>query len=162
MKSFSKATRMLFVFGVLVFTYSCSAKEQVPPTDDDSSEEEIIVQETANMEKEETINADLPEIVGTSWSLLSIYEKGTEPKFLRNFPEYLFCKNGRWELHSLTNSIGQMGTYTIEGDQLTTVDDGTDKLTATYAITWNEAEQYLELDDGKLVFRLRFRAIAKC
>lgn len=161
MKTFSKAIRMLFVFGALVLTNACSAKEQVPP-DDDSINEEIIVQEAANTEETEEINADLPEIIGTSWSLLSIYEKGTEPKFLRIFPEYLFCKNGRWELHSLTNSMGQMGTYTIEGDQLTTVDDGSDNLTANYTITWNEAEQYLELDDGKLVFRLRFRAIAKC
>lgn len=161
MKSFSKAIRMLFVFGALVLTNACSAKEQVPP-DDDSINEEIIVQEAANTEETEEINADLPEIIGTSWSLLSIYEKGTEPKFLRIFPEYLFCKNGRWELHSLTNSMGQMGTYTIEGDQLTTVDDGSDNLTANYTITWNEAEQYLELDDGKLIFRLRFRAIAKC
>ncbi len=162
MKSFSIAIRMLFVFGVLVLTYGCSAKEQVPPDDDDISTEEIMVQEAANTEESEEINADLPEIIGTSWSLLSIYEKGTEPKFLRNFPEYLFCKNGRWELHSLTNSMGQMGTYTIDGEQLTTVDDGEDNLTATYMITWNEAEQYLELDDGKLIFRLRFRAIAKC
>lgn len=161
MKSFSKAIRMLFVFGALVLTNACSAKEQVPP-DDDSINEEIIVQEAANTEETEEINADLPEIIGTSWSLLSIYEKGTEPKFLRIFPEYLFCKNGRWELHSLTNSMGQMGTYTIEGDQLTTVDDGSNNLTANYTITWNEAEQYLELDDGKLIFRLRFRAIAKC
>lgn len=161
MKSFSKAIRMLFVFGALVLTNACSAKEQVSP-DDDSINEEIIVQEAANTEETEEINADLPEIIGTSWSLLSIYEKGTEPKFLRIFPEYLFCKNGRWELHSLTNSMGQMGTYTIEGDRLTTVDDGSDNLTANYTITWNEAEQYLKLDDGKLIFRLRFRAIAKC
>lgn len=161
MKSFSKAIQMLFVFGVLVLTYACSPKEQVP-SDDDSINEEIIVHEAAITEETEEINADLPEIIGTSWSLLSIYEKGTEPKFLRIFPEYLFCKNGRWELHSLTNSMGQMGTYTIEGDQLTTVDDGADNLTANYTITWNEAEQYLELDDGKLIFRLRFRAIAKC
>jgi hypothetical protein len=161
MKSFSKAIRMLFVFGVVVLTYACAAKEQVPP-DDVIINEEIIVQETANSEETEEINAELPEIIGTSWSLMSIYGKGTEPVFLRIFPEFLFCKNGRWELLSLTNSQGQMGTYTIDGDRLTTVNDGSDNLTANYTITWNEAGQYMELDNGELIFRMRFRAIAKC
>ncbi|MDI1324790.1 MAG: hypothetical protein PSV36_18745 [Algoriphagus sp.] len=162
MKTFSNSIRILFVFGVLVLTNSCSAKEQVPPDDDSIDQEEVLVQETANSEETEEINAELPEIIGTSWSLMSIYEKGTEPVFLRIYPEFLFCKNGRWELLSLTNSQGQMGTYTIDGDRLTTVNDGADNLTANYKITWNEADQYMELDNGELIFRMRFRAIAKC
>ena len=81
---------------------------------------------------------------------------------MHTFPEYLFCNNGRWELHSLSNSIGQMGTYTIDGNQLITVHDGADRLTGKYTITWHAAENYLELDDGKLVFRLRYRTEAKC
>lgn len=104
----------------------------------------------------------LPEIIGSSWSLLCIYERGTQPKYLHNFPEYLFCKNGRWELHSLTNSIGQMGIYTISGNRLKMVHDGADKLTETYKLTWNEAEKYLELDNGKLIFRLRYKTKTKC
>lgn len=112
------------------------------------------------MKSEKT--GDLPDIIGTSWSLLCIYEKGTQPKFLRIFPEYLFCNNGRWELHSASNGMGQMGTYTVKGNRLTTVHDGTDKLTGNYTITWNAAEKYLELNDGKLIFRLRYRTKTKC
>ncbi|MBK7558421.1 MAG: hypothetical protein IPI54_09105 [Chitinophagaceae bacterium] len=118
--------------------------------------------ENVNKEKMETQNGALPKIKGTSWSLLCIYEKGTTPKYMHTFPEYLFCNNGRWELHALSNSIGQMGTYTIDGNQLITVHDGADRLTGKYTITWHAAENYLELDDGKLVFRLRYRTEAKC
>lgn len=119
-------------------------------------------QEAGISEETSETSDDLPEIIGTSWSLLCIYEKGTQPKYLRNFPEYLFCNNGRWELHSLTTSMGQMGTYTVKGNRLKLVHDGADKLTGNYIITWNTVEKYLELDDGKKIFRLRFRVKAKC
>jgi len=118
--------------------------------------------ETAILEIPDESKGSLPEIIGTSWSLLCIYEKGTQPKFLRIYPEYLFCKNGRWELHSLTNSPGQMGTYTINGNSLKTVHDGSDNLTENYKITWNELEKYLELDNGKMIFRLRYRTKTQC
>lgn len=137
--------RMLVIFAFLFLFTACLAK-----------------QEAAISNKIMEINEELPEIIGTSWSLLCIYEKGTQPKYLRIFPEYLFCKNGRWELHSLTNSMGQMGTYTIKGNHLVTIHDGADKLKGNYTVTWNATEKYLELDNGKQIFRLRYRTKAKC
>ncbi len=148
------ATAKLMILTVVFLVSACAPNEQNTAADDDG--------ETAAVSDEVEATNDLPQLKGTSWSLLCIYENGTEPKYLHNFPEYLFCNNGRWELHSLTTSAGQMGTYTIDGNQLTTVHDGTDKLTGNYTITWNEAEQYLELNDGKLTFRLRYRTTAKC
>ncbi len=136
-------------------------KDQIRPSEV-STNQNIIEKEADISKNTEGMLGDLPEIVGTSWSLLSIYEKGTQPKYLHIFPEYLFCKNGRWELHSASNSMGQMGTYTIKGNQLITVQDGTDKLTGKYTITWNATEKYLELNDGKLIFRLRYRTKTKC
>ena len=145
----------LVILAIVFFVGACAPKEQKADAGDDDEQTDVTT-------TEEELNADLPEIIGTSWSLLCIYENGAEPKYLHNFPEYLFCKNGRWELHSLTTSAGQMGTYTIEGNQLTTIHDGSDKLTGNYTITWNEAEQYLELNDGKMIFRLRYRTKAQC
>jgi len=172
MNKILKPVRILVIVTVLFFNNACSAKQQnyeaglnangQTQPGEVGTNQNIIEKETAIVEIPDEPNADLPEIIGTSWSLLCIYEKGTQPKYLRIFPEYLFCNNGRWELHSLTNSPGQMGTYTINGNRLKTVHDGADKLTGNYKITWNEVEKYLELDDGKLIFRLRFRTKTKC
>lgn len=137
------------------------ANDKIRPSEV-STNQNIIEKEAAISKITEEMIGDLPEIIGTSWSLLSIYEKGAQPKYLHIFPEYLFCKNGRWELHSASNSMGQMGTYTIKGNHLITVHDGADKLTGKYTITWNATEKYLELDDGKLIFRLRYRTKTKC
>lgn len=142
---------------ILAFLFlfnSCSANDENNKVTD---KKEIAI---SNNIKE--TNENLPEIIGTSWSLLCIYEKGTQPKNLFNFPEYLFCKNGNFEFHTLTSSIGQMGTYTIKGNQLVMVSDGSDKLTEKYTITWNATEKYLELNDGKLIFRLRYLTKTKC
>ncbi len=43
-----------------------------------------------------------------------------------------------------------------------TIYDGADKLKGNYTITWNATEKYLEPDNGKQVFRLRYRTKAKC
>lgn len=155
MRTINKAAQKLVFVIAFLFFINCAAKEQEKQTVT-IEEERSLLKNTAE------IKEDLPEIIGTSWSLLSIYEKGTKPKFLHNFPDYLFCNNGRWELHSLTVSAGQMGTYKIKGNRLTIVHDGADKLTGNYTITWNAAEKYLELDDGKLIFRLRYRTKTKC
>jgi hypothetical protein len=154
-KSF-KAVRILVIFTVLFLNNACSAKEQNNEAGYNANDQirpgevgtnqNIMEKETAISEIPDESNGGLPEIIGTSWSLLCIYEKGTQPKYLRIFPEYLFCKNGRWELLSLTHSQGQMGTYTINGNRLKTVHDGVDKLTENY----------------KMIFRLRYRTKTKC
>jgi len=142
------------ILAVLFLFNSCSSKEG---NTKEADTKEITISNNIVETKE-----NLPEIIGTSWSLLCIYEKGTQPKNLLNFPEYLFCKNGNFEFHSLTTSVGQMGTYTIKDNHLVTVNDGADKLTENYTITWNAAEKYLELNDGKLIFRLRYLTKTKC
>ncbi len=106
------------------------------------------------------MNGGLPKIIGTSWDLLVIYTKGTQPKGnLQVLPTYLFCKTGRWEFQT---SLTQMGTYSIQGNRLTLIHDGTDQLTENYIMTWNASGNYLELNDGKLIFRLRYHVKAKC
>lgn len=149
----NSAVKLVFFTALFLFN-ACSANDQKSNTDDN--------QQSSIVEKTEEINEDFPEIIGTSWSLLCIYEKGTKPKNLHTFPEYLFCKNGKFEFHSLSNFVGQMGTYTIKGNRLETVNDGSDKLKGSYIITWNAAEKYLELNDGKLIFRLRYKTKTKC
>ncbi len=155
MKRFTfKAARKYFIFMLVLFSISCNETEQKNLETDAAD---------VDTDSKTSVNTSLPEIIGTSWNLLKIYSKGDESKGdLFVFPEYLFCKSGRWEAHTESNGMGQMGTYTVEGDQLILVHDGADKLTAKYTMTWNEAGKYLELDDGELIFRLRFKITAKC
>lgn len=155
MKSFIfKTPQKYFIFMLLLFSISCNETAKQNEVTDAADDEPV---------SKTSVNTSLPEIIGTSWDLLKIYSKADESKGdLFVFPEYLFCESGRWEAHTESNGMGQMGTYTVEGNQLILVHDGADKLTAKYTMTWNEAGKYLELDDGELIFRLRYKIKAKC
>jgi hypothetical protein len=149
-----KAKKKYLIFVLLFMSISCSETGQQKYAGDDADVESG---------SDVALNAALPDIIGTSWNLIKIYARGQESKGdLFVFPEYLFCKSGRWEAHTDSNGMGQMGTFTVDGDKLILVHDGADQLTARYTITWNEAGKYLELDDGELVFRLRFKIKAGC
>ena len=100
---------------------------------------------------------NIPNIVGTSWAVISIYEKGTTPTFDK-MDNYIFCKSGHWEFNA--NAIADRGTYQIHGNQLTIIGQGNKK--STYQITWNEAKNYLELDDGVMIIRLQYNMKTSC
>jgi hypothetical protein len=101
----------------------------------------------------------IPDLKGTAWWVLSIYEKGTKPSNNFIHKPYLFCNSGRWEMQMSTI---QMGNYRISGNKLTQISDGADKLTETYIISWNEKEGYMELTGTKMVIRLRYNMKTTC
>jgi hypothetical protein len=103
------------------------------------------------------MGGNIPNIVGTSWAVITIYEKGTTPTFDR-MDNYIFCKSGHWEYQA--NAIANRGVYKIQGNQLTITEQG--NKTATYKISWNEAGSYLELDDGVMIIRLKYNMKTTC
>ncbi len=146
-----KVKRRYLIFMLILISISCNETGQ-PKQAGDAAEDASTA-----------VHPPLPDIIGTSWNLLKIYTRGEESRGdLFVYPEYLFCKSGRWKAHTDSNGMGQMGTFTVEGDKLILVHDGADQLTDSYTMTWNEAGKYLELDDGKLIFRLRFKIKAGC
>lgn len=104
--------------------------------------------------KDPEMNGAVPNIPGTAWSILSIYNKGSVPKYQHTYRPYLFLKNGRYEIQH--PDIFTMGKYTVKGNQVTQVSDGSDKLTETYTLKWHAAGKYLELVGQKIVFRLQY------
>jgi hypothetical protein len=111
---------------------------------------------TAGTDKPQ-MNGGIPKIVGTSWAMVSIYKKGTAPT-LSKPTNYIFCNSGHWE--SLLNHVANRGSYTVKGTQL--IITGTGNSTSTYKITWNAADNYLELDDGESIFRLQYNGKTTC
>ena len=102
---------------------------------------------------------NIPKLKGTAWGVQSIYTKGTTPKYNQVHPVYLFCNTGHFEMQT---RYALMGTYSVSGNKLTQISDGSDHLKETYTITWNAAEQYLELTSGTLVIRLKYNKKAAC
>ena len=100
---------------------------------------------------------NIPNIVGTSWEVISIYEKGTTPTIKKMY-NYIFCKSGHWEYN--VNAIANRGSYKVQGNQLTISEQG-NKI-STYKISWNEAGSYLELDDGVMIIRLKYDMKTSC
>lgn len=111
---------------------------------------------TAATEKPQ-MNGAIPKIVGTSWAMVSIYKKGTKPTFSKP-SNYIFCNSGHWESH--LNYIVNRGNFKVKGNQLTIVETG--NKSSTYTITWNTAENYLELDDGAMIIRLQYNGKTTC
>ncbi len=101
------------------------------------------------------MNGAIPQIIGTAWYVLKIYNKGTNPDNNFVHTPYIFFKNGRFEFQ---NSFVTMGKYRVSGNKLTQVSDGADKLTETYTISWNAKEKFMELKStsGPTILRLTY------
>ena len=110
---------------------------------------------TAANKPEKTGN--IPNIVGTSWKVLSIYTKGTTPTFDKP-DNYIFCTSSHWEFNG--NSTANRGTYKVKGNQVIITGQGNE--ISTYKMTWNEAKSYLELDDGERIIRLQYNVKTRC
>ena len=113
-----------------------------------------------NAGKDPVMNGAYPKIIGTAWAVLSIYDKGTQPKYNRVHPVYLFCNNGRYEMQS--GSFITMGNYRVAGNRIIQTSDGADKLTESYVMVWNAKEKWLELISSTTVIRLLYHATTRC
>ncbi len=105
------------------------------------------------------VKAGLPVLSGTYWAVISIYEKGTTPKTQFRPSNYLFCKNGNWEHQTGTLYLG--GKYKVNGNVLTT-DDGAGTKPSTWKITWDGSVKEMEMQQGTLIFVLRYLGKPTC
>jgi hypothetical protein len=100
------------------------------------------------------VSGGLPVLAGTTWAVISIYQKGTTPKTQFRPGNYLFCKNGKWE-HQ-TGTLQLSGTYKVRGNNLTT-DDGPGTKASEWKISWDGSVKEMEMEQGNSMFVLRAR-----
>ena len=105
------------------------------------------------------VSGGLPVLAGTTWAVISIYQKGTTPKTQFRPANYLFCKNGKWE-HQ-TGTLYLSGTYKVRGNSLTT-DDGPGTKSSEWKIRWDGSVKEMEMEQGNDIFVLRYQGKAKC
>ena len=108
--------------------------------------------------KDPEMNGAIPKITGTAWSLISIYNKGSAPNSTFTHYPYIFGNNGSYEIQ-IPASFSK-GRYTVKGNQLTQVADGSDRLTEVYTLKWNAAGKYLELAGSETIMRLEYNSKA--
>lgn len=106
------------------------------------------------------VSGGLPVLAGTSWAVISIYEKGTTPKTQFRPSNFLFCKNGKWE-HQ-TGSLFLGGTYTVKGATLSTKDEGAGSKPEDWKLRWDGSVKEMEMEQGKLIYVLRYQGKTKC
>ena len=105
------------------------------------------------------LNNGCPGLVGTTWAVASIYEIGTVPKTQFRPGNFLFCKNGKWEHQTGSLTLG--GTYQAKVAVLTTTDEGAAKPQA-WKLRWDGSVKEMEMEQGKLIFVLRYQGKASC
>ena len=108
--------------------------------------------------KDPEMNGAIPKIIGTAWSLISIYNKGSVPNSTFTHYPYIFGNNGSYEIQ--IRASFSKGRYTVKGNQLTQVADGSDRLTEVYILKWNAAGKYLELTGSETIMRLEYNSKA--
>ena len=96
-----------------------------------------------------TMTGGLPNIPGTAWKIIMYNDS-------RPVSVYLFCPNGKYEIvPSSAGSFVFMGTYKVQGSRLITrAEDGA---VTTYTLSWKNG--FLELNDGKIVLRLKYNGL---
>ena len=107
-----------------------------------------------------TVAAGMPVLPGTTWAVVSIYEIGTVPKTQFRPGNFLFCKNGKWEHQTGTLFLG--GTYKAKGAVLTTTDDGAAAKLQAWKLRWDGSVKEMEMEQGSLIFVLRYQGKASC
>ena len=105
------------------------------------------------------VSGGLPVLAGTTWAVISIYQKGTTPKTQFRPANYLFCKNGKWE-HQ-TGTLYLSGTYKVRGNTLTT-DDGPRTKSSEWKIRWDGSVKEMEMEQGNSIFVLRYQGKTTC
>lgn len=106
------------------------------------------------------VRGGLPVLAGTTWAVISIYQKGTTPTTQHRPGNFLFCKNGKWE-HQ-TGSLFLGGTYTVAGATLTTRDGGAGSKAETWKLRWDGSVKEMEMEQGNLIFVLRYQGKTQC
>lgn len=107
-----------------------------------------------------TVEAGMPVLPGTTWAVISIYETGTVPKTQFRPGNYLFCTNGKWE-HQ-TGSLFLGGTYKVKGTVLTTTDADAAAKPQAWELRWDGSVKEMEMEQGNLIFVLRYQGKASC
>jgi hypothetical protein len=105
------------------------------------------------------VSGGMPVLPGTTWAVVSIYQKGTTPKTQFRPANFLFCKNGKWE-HQ-TGSLFLGGTYKVKGATLTTKDEGASK-GDDWKLRWDGSVKEMEMEQGNLIYVLRYQGKTKC
>jgi hypothetical protein len=100
------------------------------------------------------VRGGLPVLAGTTWAVISIYQKGSIPKTQFRPANFLFLKDGKWE-HQ-TGSLFLGGTYTVKGATLSTTDEGATKANE-WKLRWDGSVKELEMEQGNLIFVLRYQ-----
>lgn len=107
-----------------------------------------------------TVAGGMPVLSGTSWAVVSIYEKGTTPKTQHRPGNFLFCKNGKWEHQTGSTFLG--GQYKVSGATLSTKDEGAGGKWEVWKLRWDGPVKELEMEQGNLVFVLRYQGKTQC
>lgn len=106
------------------------------------------------------VSGGLPVLPGTTWAVVSIYEKGTTPKTNFRPANFLFCKNGKWE-HQ-TGSLFLGGNYKVKGATLTTTDGGAGSKPEIWKLRWDGSVKEMEMQQSNLIYVLRYQGKTKC
>lgn len=101
------------------------------------------------------VSGGLPILPGTTWAVISIYEKGTTPKTQFRPSNFLFLKNGKWEHQTGTLYLG--GTYKVKGSTLTTIDGEAIGKAEEWKLRWDNSVKEMEMEQGNLIFVLRYQ-----
>ena len=107
-----------------------------------------------------TVNGGLPVLAGTSWAVMSIYEKGTKPKPQFRPGNFLFCKSGKWEHQTGTLFLG--GTFKVNGATLLTTDGGAQSKPEAWKLRWDGAVKEMEMEQGNLIFVMKYQGKTQC
>lgn len=106
------------------------------------------------------VSGGLPVLAGTTWAVISIYQKGTTPKTQFRPANFLFCKNGKWEHQTGTLFLG--GTYKVNAATLITTDEGASSRPQDWKLRWDGSVKEMEMEQGNLIFVLRYQGKTKC
>ncbi len=101
------------------------------------------------------VRGGLPVLPGTTWAVASIYQKGEVPKTQFRPANFLFLKNGKWEHQTGSMYLG--GTYKVSGNTLTTIDGEAGGKSSTWKLRWDGAVKEMEMEQGNLIFVLRYQ-----
>ena len=106
------------------------------------------------------VSGGMPVLAGTTWAVISIYDKGTVPKTQFRPGNFLFCKTGHWEHQTGTLFMG--GNYTVSGATLMTTDGGARSKPESWKLRWDGSVKEMEMEQGNLIFVLRYQGKTKC
>lgn len=151
-------TKLLLSLSCLLFVHPLANAQSSEPATPGVSRFDVKMTDAQNAAIP-TVDAGMPVLAGTTWAVISIYEIGTVPKTQFRPSNFLFCNNGKWQ-HQ-TGSLFLGGTYEAQGAELTTTDDGATQ-PQDWKLRWDGSVKEMEMEQGKLIFVLRYQGKTSC